>query len=61
MIELFGEIPTPFQFYTTDGQKHFLQGALYFKTTLKNDFLAPVIPYLKKDIIHMLNTLEWKK
>ena len=61
VIELFGEVPTPFQFYTTDGQKHFLRGALYFKTATQNDFLAPVIAYIKKDIIHMLNTLEWGK
>lgn len=61
VIELFGEVPTPFQFYTTDGQKHFLRGALYFKTALQNDFLEPVIQYLKKDILHMLHTLEWKK
>lgn len=61
IIELFGEVPTPFQFYTTDGQKHFLRGALYFKTASQNDFLEPVIEFIKKDIIHMLNTLEWKK
>ncbi|WP_342265328.1 gliding motility lipoprotein GldD [Cardinium endosymbiont of Philonthus spinipes] len=61
VIELFGQVPTPFQFYTTDGQKHFLRGALYFKTATQSDFLAPVIAFIKKDIIHMLHTLEWKK
>ncbi|WP_339044579.1 gliding motility lipoprotein GldD [Cardinium endosymbiont of Tipula unca] len=60
VIELFGQVPTPFQFYTTDGKKHFLRGALYFKTASQNDFLEPVIEFIKKDIIHMLNTLEWK-
>jgi hypothetical protein len=38
-----------------------LRGALYFNTALKSDSLAPVIEYLKKDVIHLLNTLEWKK
>ncbi|WP_419241336.1 gliding motility lipoprotein GldD [Cardinium endosymbiont of Nabis limbatus] len=60
VIELFGEVATPFQFYTTDGKKHFLRAALYFKTASQNDALAPVIAYIKKDMIHMLNTLEWK-
>lgn len=60
IIELFGEVPTPFQFYITDGQKHFLRCALYFKTAAKNDCLAPVIAYIKKDMMHMLHTLTWK-
>jgi gliding motility-associated lipoprotein GldD len=59
--EISGEVPTPIQFVTTDSAKHFIRGALYFKTATKNDSLAPVIDYVKKDIIHLLNTLEWKK
>jgi gliding motility-associated lipoprotein GldD len=61
LIELEGEVPTYLQFYTTDSTKHYLRGALYFNTALKSDSLAPVIEYLKKDVIHLLNTLEWKK
>lgn len=60
IAELSGEVPSQFQFYITDSVKHFLRGALYFRTATKNDSLAPVIEYLKVDIIHMLNTLEWK-
>jgi hypothetical protein len=26
-----------------------------------NDSLAPAIDYMKKDIMHMINTLVWKK
>jgi gliding motility-associated lipoprotein GldD len=59
VAELSGEVPTPFQFYSTDSVQHFIRGALYFRTASKNDSLAPVIDYVKKDIIHMLNTLEW--
>ncbi len=61
LMELEGEVPTYLQFYTTDSTKHYLRGALYFNTALKSDSLAPVIDYLKKDVIHLLNTLEWKK
>lgn len=59
VAELSGEVPTPFQFYSTDSAQHFIRGALYFRTASKNDSLAPVIDFIKKDIIHMLNTLEW--
>ncbi|MFA0961836.1 gliding motility lipoprotein GldD [Roseivirga sp. BDSF3-8] len=61
VAELEGEVPTQFQFFTTDSSQHFLRGALYFPTATKNDSLAPVIEYVKKDIIHMLNSLEWKE
>ena len=60
LFELSGEVPSQFQFYVTDSTEHFLRGALYFRTSTRNDSLAPVIEYLKKDIMHLLNTLEWK-
>lgn len=60
IAELRGEVPSQFQFYITDSTQHFLRGALYFRTATKNDSLAPVIEYIKVDIIHMLNTLEWR-
>ena len=59
VFELSGEVPSQFQFYVSDTTNHFLRGALYFRTATANDSLAPVIEYIKKDIIHMLNTLEW--
>ena len=60
VFELTGEVPSQFQFYVTDTTTHFFRGALYFKTATQNDSLAPVIEYVKKDIIHLLNTLEFK-
>ena len=59
LAELKGDVPSQFQFYTTDSTEHFLRGALYFRTATENDSLEPVIEYVKKDIIHSLNTLEW--
>jgi len=59
VMSLSGEVPSPFQFHVTDSLNHFMRGALYFKTSTKNDSLAPVINYVKNDIIHMLNSLEW--
>ena len=60
VAELTGEVPSQFQFYITDSTQHFLRGALYFRTATANDSLAPVIEYIKTDMIHLLNTLEWR-
>lgn len=60
LFELQGEVPSQFQFYTTDSTKHFFRGALYFRTATDNDSLAPVIEYVKRDMVQMLNTLKYK-
>lgn len=59
IAELSGEVPSPYQFYTTDSVHHFLRGALYFNTATKNDSLLPVINYVRDDIFHLLTTLKW--
>lgn len=56
-----GEVPTQYQFYYHDSTTNFLRGALYFETAQKNDSLAPVIEFVKEDINHLINTLEWRK
>lgn len=60
--ELEGQVPTQVQFHMTDkdSTSHFIRGALYFKTATKNDSLAPVIDYLKQDILRMITSLEWR-
>jgi len=60
IFELEGDVPSQFQFYLTDTTKHFIRGALYFRTATKNDSLKPIIEYIKIDIMHTINTLEWK-
>jgi gliding motility-associated lipoprotein GldD len=60
VAELSGEVPTQFQFFVTDSTQHFLRGALYFNLAHKNDSLAPVIEYIKLDMMHLINTLEFK-
>jgi gliding motility-associated lipoprotein GldD len=54
------EAASPFQFYLTDSTRNFIRGALYFNTIPNNDSLAPVIDFLKQDIIHMIETFRWK-
>ncbi|MBD3630600.1 MAG: gliding motility lipoprotein GldD [Cyclobacterium sp.] len=59
VAELSGEVPTQFQFFVTDSTQHFLRGALYFRTAVKNDSLAPIIEYIKTDMMHLINTVEF--
>lgn len=61
VAEISGEVPSQFQFTMTDSTQHFLRGALYFNTRVQNDSLAPAIEFMKKEAIHFINTLQWKK
>jgi gliding motility-associated lipoprotein GldD len=61
ILDLEGEVPSQVQFYTTDSSQHYLRGALYFKTAMANDSLQPAITHLREDIVHLINTLKWKK
>ena len=60
VAELSGEVPSQMQFTITDSSKNFLRGALYFYTKVNNDSLSPAIDYVKKDVLHLINTLRWK-
>lgn len=60
IIELSGDVPSQYQFFSTDSVTHFLRGALYFNTATQNDSLAPVIEFVRDDILHLLNTLQWQ-
>jgi gliding motility-associated lipoprotein GldD len=55
-----GNTATANQFFATDTVRHFLRGALYFSATPNEDSLRPVNNFLKADLQHLINTLEWK-
>lgn len=60
VFELSGDVPSQIQFHVTDSTSHFLRGAVYFRTSTKNDSLAPVISYMKADVMHLIETLKFK-
>ncbi len=60
LYDIKGNAASPYQFYMTDSTRHFLRGALYFNVQPNKDSLAPVIDFFKQDIIHLIETLEWK-
>lgn len=57
--ELMGESATNFQFYVTDSAQNYLQGSFYFRAQPKPDSLQPAVDYVKKDLFHLMDTLNW--
>jgi gliding motility-associated lipoprotein GldD len=57
---LAGNTATANQFFLTDSTRHFLRGALYFYATPNEDSMSVVNDFLKKDLQHMINTLQWR-
>lgn len=58
-FSLGGNTATANQFFLTDSTKHFLRGALYFDAAPNSDSLSIVNDFLKKDLLHLINTLQW--
>jgi gliding motility-associated lipoprotein GldD len=59
LYELSGNTATNFQFYVADSSRNYLRGALYFNVKTNNDSIAPVLDFLKYDIIKMIESLRW--
>lgn len=60
IYDLEGNTASSLQFFITDSTKHFLRAALYFNTQPNADSLAPVINFIREDVIHLINTCRWK-
>ncbi len=60
LYQIKGDAASSVQFYLTDSTKHFLRGSLYFNVQPNADSLAPVIDFFTEDIMHLVETLEWK-
>ena len=60
IYDIGGNAASSVQFFATDSTKHFIRGALYFNSPPQPDSLAPVIQFLREDIVKMMETVEWK-
>ena len=60
LYEIKGDAASNIQFFATDSVKHFLRGALYFRAAPNQDSLAPLVRFMRKDIEHFIETLNWK-
>lgn len=54
-------VASTFQFWATDSVSRFLRGSLYIDCVPNNDSLAPVLEYLQEDMVHLVETLKWRK
>lgn len=60
LSEVGGNVASAYQFYITDSTEHFVRGSLYFKAEANADSLQPAVEFVKKDVLNMLNSWEWK-
>lgn len=61
LYDLKGNTASAVQFYVTDSINHYLRGSLYFSSEPNADSLAPVIEFFREDIVHLIETLNWKE
>jgi len=57
--ELYGNVGTPVELFFGN-ETDVLTASFYFNTAQKNDSLAPVIDYMKGQMNHLVETIEWK-
>lgn len=60
LYDLKGDVASAVQFFVTDSSTHFLRASLYFNCKPNRDSLNPVIDFLREDMVHMIETCEWK-
>jgi gliding motility-associated lipoprotein GldD len=60
LFNIEGHVASPFQIVMTDSVNHAVRAALYFKSRPEADSMAPIIEFVKTDIMNMLNTFEWR-
>ena len=56
-----GDAASPVQFFATDSTRHFLRGSLYFYSVPNKDSLAPVVTFVREDIMRLMESLQWKE
>lgn len=61
LYDLSGNTASSIQFFLTDSSRHFLRGSLYFNATPEKDSLAPVIEFVREDVLHLIETFNWNQ
>lgn len=61
LFDIKGDAASLMQFYISDSTENFIRGALYFNVVPNKDSLAPVINFVRDDIIELISSFEWKK
>jgi len=56
-----GNAASQIQFHVTDSTQHFIDGSLYFYAQPNYDSIMPAVDYIKHDITHLLESLQWSQ
>jgi gliding motility-associated lipoprotein GldD len=60
LFDIEGNTASSVQFFVTDSIEHFFRGSLYFYSVPNSDSLAPLIDFFRKDIEHLIETVDFK-
>ena len=60
IFDLSGNVASPYQFYLTDSINNIISGLVYFNIKPNYDSILPAINYIKNDIIHLIESFDWK-
>ena len=61
LYDLKGNTASYVQFVLTDSTRNFFRGALYFNNVPNKDSIAPMANYIREDVIHIMESFEWKR
>lgn len=59
IINIPGDVTSPYQFYATDSTTNLIIGILNLKAKTKYDSVLPSLGYLKNDIYHLIESVNW--
>ena len=60
IFDLSGNVASPYQFYLTDSLNNIISGLVYFNIKPNYDSILPAINYIENDIIHLIESFDWK-
>lgn len=55
-----GNTASPVQFFLTDSVSQYFRGSLYFNARPNSDSIAPMMTFVREDIIRMIESFKWK-
>lgn len=61
LYDLEGNTASPLQFVVTDSLRHFFRAALYFNHVPNKDSIAPMMDYVRADMLRLIESFQWKK
>jgi len=61
LYDLKGNTASSIQFVLTDSTRNFFRGALYFNNVPNKDSIAPMANYIREDVIHLMESFQWKR